>query len=449
MVKFILKKIVYGFIVLFGAVTVVFFLFDAVPGDPTRLMSGQHTSEKLINQMKRELGLDLPAGKRYLLYLNDISPVSIHKDQEKDTLSHLYLDTAKYSVGATIPVGGDKVLVIKKPYLRRSYQTRQKVNEIISEAMPGTIVLAVTSIVLATVLGILLGILAAVKRGTFLDSSALVFAVLGMSAPSFYSATLVSWLFGYLWHETVFLPGIPILFLAGGIVYGIVMNRSRMKQKVQLLDVPRKFSFSRVLEMTVKAFGLGIAVWMLGLIVNGIFDVNIIPVADWQISFPGTGLPNTGSFTDFYFDEEMNPVEYIAWDHLILPALTLGIRPLAIIVQLTRSSLLEVLSQDYIRTATAKGLSFYKVVVKHALKNALNPVVTAISGWFASLLAGAVFIEYVFDWHGLGLQLYNSLITQDLPVAMGGVLVISTTFVVINLLVDILYGLLDPRVRIG
>jgi len=134
--------------------------------------------------------------------------------------------------------------------------------------------------------------------------------------------------------------------------------------------------------------------------------------------------------------------------NLILPALTLGIRPISAIMQLTRSSMLDVMSQDYIRTASAKGLKFRTVVLKHALKNALNPVVTTISGMFASLLAGALFVEWIFGWKGIGWVLFDALTKFDLPIVMGGVLLTATIFVLINILVDITYGLLDPRVRV-
>ena len=113
-----------------------------------------------------------------------------------------------------------------------------------------------------------------------------------------------------------------------------------------------------------------------------------------------------------------------------------------------RNSLLEVLSLDYIRTAKAKGLSTFTIIKTHALKNALNPVVTAISGWFASMLAGAVFVEYIFNWNGLGKEIVNALNTLDLPVIMGSVLVIALLFIVINILVDVVYGLLDPKIRL-
>jgi len=135
--------------------------------------------------------------------------------------------------------------------------------------------------------------------------------------------------------------------------------------------------------------------------------------------------------------------------NLILPAFTLAIRPIAVIVQLCRNSLLEVLSMDYIRTARSKGLNKISVIFIHALRNALNPVLTAVSGWFASLLAGAVFVEYVFAWNGIGKEMVDALNKMDLPVVMGIVLFISVLFVIINIIVDIIYGFLDPRIRIN
>ena len=145
------------------------------------------------------------------------------------------------------------------------------------------------------------------------------------------------------------------------------------------------------------------------------------------------------------FGEEV----HIRWKNLILPALVLGIRPLAVVIQLMRNSLLEVYNQEYIRTARAKGLSTYQIIKNHAIKNALNPVVTAISGWFASMLAGAVFVEYIFGWNGLGKEIVDALNTLDLPIIMGAVLVIATLFVIINILVDFVYKWLDPKVKLG
>jgi ABC-type dipeptide/oligopeptide/nickel transport system permease component len=157
-----------------------------------------------------------------------------------------------------------------------------------------------------------------------------------------------------------------------------------------------------------------------------------------------TGLHITGS----WFDIDEHGVKRLTLQNLILPAVTLGIRPLAIITQLTRSAMLDVLDQDYIRTAYAKGLSKRVIIWKHALRNALNPVVTAITGWFAELLAGAFFIEYIFGWKGIGKVTVDALEKLDFPVVMGSVLITASFFIVVNILADVLYGIIDPRVRI-
>ena len=158
-----------------------------------------------------------------------------------------------------------------------------------------------------------------------------------------------------------------------------------------------------------------------------------------------TGLSMTGSL--FSVDDYGNGA-YLDLKNLILPALTLGLRPLAVITELTRTTLLEVMSMDYIRTAKAKGLKKLRVIGIHALRNAMTPVVTAVSGWFASLLAGAVFVEYVFDWKGIGVVIVDALDKFDFPVVMGAVLLIGVMLIIINIVVDIIYGILDPRVRI-
>ena len=158
-----------------------------------------------------------------------------------------------------------------------------------------------------------------------------------------------------------------------------------------------------------------------------------------------TGLSMTGNL---YSVDDYGNGAFLDLKNLILPAFTLGLRPLAVVVELTRTSLLEALSMDYIRTARAKGLKQWRVVTVHALRNAMTPVVTAISGWFASLLAGAVFVEYVFDWKGIGVIIVDALDTFDFPVIMGAVLLIGFMLIIINIVVDIIYGVLDPRVRV-
>jgi len=347
----------YGFLVLAGVVTVVFLLFNVLPGDPARMLMGQRADAESLRIIQKDLGLDQPLSTQFVMYINDLSPISVH---DTDPEHYLYLDTQKYDYSELFSYGASSVVVTKFPYLRRSYGTKRKVTETLMDYMLETAVLAFAAILIAAFLGILFGVLSALKKDTLLDRSLLFTSVLGMSVPSFYSAIIFSWFFGYV-----------------------------------------------------------------------ISDL--------------TGLNMTGSL--FVYDDLGNG-EMVMLGNLILPALTLGIRPISAIMQLTRSSMLDVMSQDYIRTASAKGLKFRTVVLKHALKNALNPVVTTISGMFASLLAGALFVEWIFGWKGIGWVLFDALTKFDLPIVMGGVLLTATIFVLINILVDITYGLLDPRVRV-
>lgn len=357
MIKYITKKILYGILVLYGVITVIFFLFNVLPGDPATIMLGQRANKEAIEAIHKDLGTDRPIMEQYALYLNDLSPISVHNNTNNQSI--WFLNPDKYSWTPLFAFGENKSVVAKLPYLRRSYITKRRVSDIIIETLPETAVLAFTSIVIASIVGIFLGIISAIKRNTIYDRLSLVLAVLGMAAPSFFVGLIIAWLFGYV-------------------------------------------------------------------------------LADY------TGLSPTGSL----YDIDVWDGEKLKLKNLILPSITLGIRPLAIVVQLMRSSLLDVMGQDYIRTAKAKGLSMYAVIIKHALKNALNPVVTAISGWFAGLMAGAVFVEYIFSWKGIGYEVFEALTKNDLPVVMGATLIFATIFVVTNIFVDIAYGVLDPRVRV-
>jgi ABC-type dipeptide/oligopeptide/nickel transport system permease component len=413
----------------------VFFIFNSSPGDPVRVIAGQNDSEEVLEQIRHNLGLDLPLGKRYLLYLNDISPLSLH--DTKDPESRVYLDEDQYSALEIVDFSEHRTAVLKAPYLRKSYKSNRSVSAIISDALPGTLILAVTAILIGLTLGLIIGVLSALKKDSYFDKVALVISVFGMSGPSFFMAIIIAFLGGLVWHEATILPMWPLLLLLGGIVFGAIRKSRAMKvHGVEKLPSVSKFA--------VIGFLLGMGVWLFGETFEAIANVDL-PLTDAMLTFPGTGLEMTGSL----YSVDVWKGEYLTLENLILPALTLGIRPLGVVVQLTRSSMLEVMSMDYIRTARAKGLSEWKVVLKHALKNALNPVVTAVSGWFASLLAGAVFVEFIFGWKGLGLEIFTSLQKEDLPVVMGSVIVIASTFVLLNILVDILYGVIDPRVRIG
>ena len=357
MLKYLISKSFYGVLVLIGVISLIFFLFHIVPGDPVRMMLGQRTDEQSIQAIRHELGLDLPLHRQYFKYMNDLSPVSFHHVSNQN--HYLFLDDKKYQYFDLLS-GDDITLVFKLPYLRRSYQSRKEVSEILSDALPATLILTSAAITFAFIVGIFLGIIGAVRKNTFVDRFLLVVATIGMSGPSFFMAILISWLFGYVWSDI-------------------------------------------------------------------------------------TGLNMTGSL---YEVDDLGRGEYLALGNLILPAITLGIRPLSVVMQLMRNSLLDVMGQDYIRTARAKGLSEWGVIRHHALKNSLNPVVTAISGWFAGMLAGAVFVEMIFAWKGIGWEIVTALEKYDLPVVMGAVIVISSIFVAINILVDIIYTLLDPRIKL-
>ncbi len=351
MLQLLIKRLLYGILVLAGVVVVVFFIFQAF-ADPARLIVGQTGDKKTLDNIRKELYLDQPKWKQFVLYVNDVSPISIYtkKDIEDKKLRGFFIGGNKpnsYNFG------------IKVPYLRRSYQTKKDVIDVLLEALPGTIMLAIAAMFFATIAGIFLGVVAAIKQNTWLDTSSIFASVIGISAPSFFMAIVI------------------------GYVFGIVLH-----------------------------------------------------------SF--TGLPLTGSWFNI---DETTGARYLTLQNLILPAITLGIRPLSIIAQLTRSSMLDVMNQDYIRTAYAKGLSRNKVIYRHALRNALNPVVTAITGWFAELLAGAFFVEYIFGWQGLGKVTVDALEKLDYPVVMGSVLFAATIFVLVNIFADVLYGMIDPRIK--
>ncbi|MCG2613596.1 ABC transporter permease [Terrimonas sp. NA20] len=347
MLRYITKKILYGILVLIGVVVLVFFLFQGF-GDPSRLVMGQSGDAATQANIRKELYLDQPRWKQFMFYLNDVSPVAIHSKEE-----------IKQKKLKGFFIGGETKLAFKVPYLRKSYQTKRNVGDMLLQALPGTLLLAVAAMLIAVAIGIPLGVLAAVKQNTWLDTTAIFSSIVGISAPSFFMGIILAYIFGFV-------------------------------------------------------------------------------LTDW------TGLHISGSWFDI---DPVTGAKKLTLANLILPAITLGIRPLAIITQLTRSSMLDVLDQDFVRTAYAKGLSRRKVVWKHALRNALNPVITAITGWFAELLAGAFFVEYIFGWQGIGKMTVDALEKLDYPVVMGSVLIAAGFFILVNILADVLYGVVDPRVR--
>jgi len=313
-------------------------------------MSGQRADKATTEALRKEYGLDLPKSKQLLYYLRDISPISFIENS--DAADQKYNYVSLYETSA-------QKLVIKYPYLRRSFQNNKPVTHILSEAFIGTFILASVSIIFAAILGVILGSISALNYRKPIDRIILFISTIGISAPSFFAAIIIAWFFGYVLHRY-------------------------------------------------------------------------------------TGLSLTGNWLDY--DENYNA--YFSWKNLILPAFALGIRPLAIITQLMRSSTLEVLNKDYVRTAYSKGLNSKQVFRRHILKNALNPVITSLSGWFASLLAGSFFVEYIFNWKGIGKVTVDALDKSDYPVVMGAILLVASLYIVLNMVVDISYKLLDPRVEL-
>jgi dipeptide transport system permease protein len=185
-----------------------------------------------------------------------------------------------------------------------------------------------------------------------------------------------------------------------------------------------------------------------GLILIMVFSVQlgITPVSG-RIDLLYDVTPVTGlMLVDTLLAHDMDAFKS-ALEHLILPSIVLGTIPMAVIARMTRSSMLEVLREDYIRTARAKGLSMTRIVLVHGLRNALMPVVTVIGLQVGTLLAGAVLTETIFSWPGVGSWLINAIGARDYPVVQGGILLIATLIIFVNLLVDVLYGVINPRIR--
>ncbi len=340
-----------------GVVIIIFLLFNVLPVNSARMTLGQRADAASVKAIEKEFRLNLKWHERLLLYFNDLSPISIHNLGDEDSPTFIENDETPF----TPLVSGSKLsLVLKMPYLGKSFQTRRKVSEILSDKILPTAVLALSAMFFASIIGIVLGVFAAIKQYSFWDNTILILSTFGISQPAYFSGIILAMIFGYY-------------------------------------------------------------------------------LSDF------TGLNVRGSLTDV---DILGDKIYV-WKNLWLPMLALGIRPISIITQLTRSSMLDVMNQDFVRTAKAKGLSNNIVIFKHALRNALNPVVTSISGWLAALLTGAFFIEKVFDYKGLGLQTIESLMAFDFPVVMGAVLFVAFVFVVMNILTDLLYAMLDPRVTIS
>lgn len=291
-----------------------------------------------------------------------------------------------------------KQIVIDRD-LGESFRFGRPVVEIIAERLPVTVELALTSMIFATILGILLGVISAYWHNSLVDVGTMVGANIGVSVPIFVLGLLMQYVFALLLKDT-------------------------------FLQMPPS-----------------------GRLTSGIANPPFFQVWEWNVQ-DGTTL-----FTILSFLGNLNALNALItgnwtafWDglkHIILPAITVGTIPLAIIARITRASLLEVLSLDYIRTARAKGLAEIGVVFRHGLSNALLPVVTIVGLQLGSLLAGAVLTETIFNLAGLGRTLFEAITARDYIIVQGFTLIIAVSFVVINLIVDVSYAFLDPRIRLS
>lgn len=328
MIRFSLRRILQAVPILLGVATIVFFLLSLAPGDPTAVYFGPGMSPEVLEQIRRNLGLDDPLLVRYGRWLTAF----LHGD-------------FGYSLVANMPVRAR-----------------------LAAALPNTLTLAFGALVLSFIAGIFLGVLQAVRKYSLLDSTLSALALFFYSMPAFWLAIML------------------IL----------------------------------------------------------IFSVGAGSLWDWPISLPASGI--AGSDYDLLGAGGRLGDRIL---HLILPTLSLFLILAAGVARYVRASMLEVLHQDYIRTARAKGLGEPAVILRHALRNGLVPVVTLFGLYFPFLLSGTVFVEYVFAWPGMGKLMVDSILMRDYPVVLAGTFLFGVMVVVGNLLADLLYGVVDPRIREG
>lgn len=277
--------------------------------------------------------------------------------------------------------------------LGRSIQTNRPVTEEITIRFPATLELTLGAMAFATLFGVVFGIVAAYRHNSVADIGVMLIALIGVSMPIFWLGLILMYLFGF---KLQWLP-----------------PSGRLTVGVELLPMA-------------EAWGLAESL-----------------TGRWRVLLD--------FFSRFYVLDAVLTANWTAlWDvikHLIMPSIALGSIPMAIIARMTRSSLLDVLGQDYVRTARAKGLHERVVLFRHAMSNALLPIITVIGLQMGFLLGGAILTETIFSWPGLGRLVVNRILSRDYPAVQGSVIIIALVFVLINLLVDISYAYLDPRIR--
>lgn len=333
MLRFVLYRLALLVPTFIGVSIVAFAFIRMLPGDPILLLAGERgMTEERYREMQQLYGFDQPIFVQYFNYVSDIL-------------------TGDFGTS----------IVTKRPVLEEFFTL-----------FPATIELSLCAIIVATAIGIPAGVLAAVKRGSWLDQSIMGVALVGYSMPIFWWGLLL------------------IIFFSGMLQWTPVSGRISL-----LYFFPQVTGFM-----------------LIDSLLSG----------------------QKGAFTS-------------AVSHLILPTIVLATIPLAVIARQTRSAMLEVLGEDYVRTARSKGLPPMRVIGLHALRNALIPVVTTIGLQVGVLLAGAILTETIFSWPGIGKWMVDSVGKRDYSVVQGGLLLIAAIIMIVNLLVDVLYGLINPRIR--
>jgi peptide/nickel transport system permease protein len=333
MLAYITRRLVWMVFVIFGVMTLTFFISRVIPADPVAAVLPGNAPEEAIQRERERMGLDKPIWVQYGLYINGL----LHGD------------------------------------LGTSIRTRQPVLSDLLRYFPATAELAITALIMGTILGVSLGLLSAVRQGKFLDHFGRVFAIWGLSMPAFFTGLMLIILFSHTLHWLPQLGQMP----------------------AYLRRPPR---------------------------VTGFLILDTMIAGKWSLVWTEV-------------------------KHLILPAFTLGWLSTASIVRITRSSLLEVLPEEYIKTARMKGLHESVVILKHALKNAMLPTITIIGLRVASLLEGAVLTETVFAWPGLGRYATSSFLAIDFSAVVGVTVFIAFLYSFCNLVVDLVYGYLNPKIR--
>ena len=357
MTRYIIRRLLLLIPVLLGISIITFSMLRLIPGDPARVMLGEHATAEQIQQFRERMGLNDPIHIQYLRYLQSI-------------------------------MRGD---------LGRAILTNEWVAKELMQRLPATIELTLGAMFIACIAGILTGVIAAYYHNSFFDLATMVGALVGVSMPIFWLGLLLMYFFGF---KLKWLP-----------------PSSRLTVGIELQTITEAYHLDQVF--------------------TGKLGAKVIAFFDFLSNFYVLNSLLTGNFT------ALRDV----LSHLVLPSIALGTIPMAIIARMTRSSLLEVLGQDYIRTARAKGLRERVVLMKHAMKNAFLPIITVIGLQTGLLLAGAILTETIFSWPGMGRLIVNRILARDYPSVQGSVLVIALLFVFINLFVDISYAYLDPRIR--